>query len=89
MNANSFEKWIKDQLLSALPKKSLILMDNASYYSVREDGTKAPTFNTRKGEMISWLKANKIPFNENNKKPELYEIFKSKKPALVYKTDEY
>ena len=41
-------------------------------------GTKAPTSNTRKGEIISWLKANKIPFNENSKKPELYEIVKSK-----------
>jgi hypothetical protein len=33
--------------------------------------------------MISWLKANKIPFNENRKKPELYEIVMSKKPAPV------
>jgi hypothetical protein len=56
---------------------------------LREDGTKAPTSNTRKGEMISWLKANKIPFNENWKKPEIYEIVMSKKPAPVYKIDEY
>jgi hypothetical protein len=48
---------------------------------LREDGTKAPTSNTKKGEMISWLKVNKIPFNEDNKKPELYEIVKSKKPS--------
>ena len=74
MNAKSFEKLIKYQLLPALPKKSLIIMDNASYHSVREDGTKAPTSNTWKSEMISWSKANKIPFNENSKKPELYEI---------------
>ena len=31
MNSNLFEKWIKDQLLSALPKNSIIIMDNASY----------------------------------------------------------
>jgi hypothetical protein len=68
----------------ALPRKNIIIMDNDSYNSVREDGTKAPTSNTRKGEIISWLKVNKIPFNENNKKPELYEIVKSKKPAPVY-----
>ena len=74
MNAKSFEKLIKYQLLPALPKKSLIIMDNASYHSVREDGTKAPASNTRKGEMIYGSKANKIPFNENSKKPELYEI---------------
>jgi hypothetical protein len=29
---------------------------------LREDGTKAPTSNTKKGEMISWLKVNKISF---------------------------
>jgi hypothetical protein len=31
MNSNLFEKWIKDQLLWALPKNSIIIMDNASY----------------------------------------------------------
>jgi hypothetical protein len=82
MNANIFEKWIKDQLLPALPIFFLIIMDNDSYNSVREDGTKAPTSNAKKGEMISWLKVNKIPFNENSKKPELYEIVKSKKPSI-------
>jgi hypothetical protein len=79
----------KRSVIAGLVKIFLIIMDNDSYNSVREDGTKAPTSNTKKGEMISWLKVNKIPFNENSKKPELYEIVKSKKPAPVYKIDEY
>ena len=32
MNAKSLEKLIKYQFLPALPKKSLIIMDNASYH---------------------------------------------------------
>jgi hypothetical protein len=72
----------KRSVIAGLVKIFLIIMDNDSYNSVREDGTKAPTSNTKKGEMISWLKVNKIPFNENSKKPELYEIVKSKKPSI-------
>jgi hypothetical protein len=79
----------KRSVIAGLANFFLIIMDNDSYNSVREDGKKAPTSNTWKGGMISWLKVNKIPFNENNKKPELYEIIKSKKPAPVYKIDEY
>lgn len=55
MNSKIFEKWVNEQLESALPEKSLIIMDNASYHSVREEGTKTPTSNSRKGDMISWL----------------------------------
>ena len=72
----------KRSVIAGLVKIFLIIMDNDSYNSVREDGTKAPTSNAKKGEMISWLKVNKIPFNENSKKPELYEIVKSKKPSI-------
>jgi transposase len=39
MNSKIFEKWVNEQLDPALPRKSLIIMDNASYHSVREDGT--------------------------------------------------
>ena len=71
----------KRSVIAGLANFCLIIMDNDYYNSVREDGTKAPTSNTWKGEMISWFKANKIPINENSKKPELYEIVKSKKPS--------
>ena len=51
MNSNIFMKWIVDQLSPVLPANSTIVMDNASYHSIREEGTKAPTTATRKGEM--------------------------------------
>jgi hypothetical protein len=40
---------LEEQLVPALPPKSLVVMDNASYHSVIKDGTKAPTSATRKG----------------------------------------
>ena len=88
MNSVIFNKWVKEQLVPALPPKSLV-MDNASYHSVIKEGTKAPTSATRKGDMQKWLKDKKIPFDGKMKKTELYEIIKLKKPEPVYKTDEF
>ncbi|XP_074648979.1 uncharacterized protein LOC141904300 [Tubulanus polymorphus] len=35
MNGEDFEKWFKETLLPKLPPNSVIVMDNASYHSVR------------------------------------------------------
>ena len=78
MNAKIFEKWVKEQLEPVLSPKSLVVMDNASYHSVREDGTKAPTSNSLKGDMINWLeKKNNVPFDKKRERKKLYEIIKS------------
>lgn len=89
MNSVIFNKWVEEQLVPALPPKSLVVMDNASYHSVIKEGTKAPTSATRKGDMQKWLKDKKIPFDGKMKKTELYEIIKLKKPEPVHKTDEF
>lgn len=89
MNSKIFEKWVKEQLEPVLPPKSLVVMDNASYHSVREEGTKAPTSNSLKGDMINWLEKNNVPFDKKSKKPELYEIIKSKKQPPIYKVDKF
>jgi hypothetical protein len=39
-------------------------MDNASYHSVREEGTKTPTSNSRKGDMINWLTKKQYKFQQ-------------------------
>ena len=57
MNSVLFNKWVEEQLVPALPHKSLVVMDNASYHSVIKEGIKAPTSATRKGDMQKWLKA--------------------------------
>jgi hypothetical protein len=54
-NSVIFNKWVEEQLVPALPPKSLVVMDNASYHSVIKEGTKAPTSATRKGDMQKWL----------------------------------
>ncbi|CAG2246402.1 unnamed protein product [Mytilus edulis] len=81
MNGKVFEQWVEKQLVPALPPKSLIVMDNASYHSVRVDGTKAPTSNSRKGDMKDFLNKHGLKFDSKFTKPKLYEIIKSKKIA--------
>ena len=51
MNSVIFSKWVEEQLVPALPPKSLVVMDNASCHSVIKEGAKAPTSATRKGDM--------------------------------------
>ncbi|XP_063416585.1 uncharacterized protein LOC134698835 [Mytilus trossulus] len=89
MNGKVFEQWVEKQLVPALPPKRLIVMDNASYHSVRVDGTKAPTSNSRKGDMKDFLNKNGLEFDSKFTKPKLYDIIKSKKIAPVYKVDEF
>lgn len=62
-------------------------MDNASYHSIRQKGTKPPTSATRKAEMQEWLNKNNINFDIRSIKPKLYNI-KQNKPDPVYEIDE-
>ena len=64
-------------------------MDNASYHSIRVEGTKPPTSNSRKGEMTECLTKLEVQFDSKSTKPKLYEIIKSKKIDSVYKVDEF
>ena len=60
MNYVIFNKWVEEQLVPALPPKSLVVMDNASYHSVIKEGTKAPTSATRKEVCKGGSKTNKF-----------------------------
>ncbi|CAG2202885.1 unnamed protein product [Mytilus edulis] len=64
-------------------------MDNASYHSVRVEGTKPPTSNSRKGDMVDFLNKLGVEFDMKKTKPKIYEIIKSKKIDPVYKVDEF
>jgi hypothetical protein len=77
LNSVIFNKWVKEQLVPALPPKSLV-MDNASYHSVIKEGTKAPTSATRKGDMQKWLKDKKFlkTNSHSGKKPILHPACK-------------
>ena len=73
MNGEVFTEWVNKQLIPALPEKSLVVMDNAPYHSMRAEENKCPTSNTRKANMQEWLSKNGIEFGLDMKKPELYE----------------
>lgn len=77
MNGETFMNWIVNQLLPALNKlngKCVIIMDNAPYHSVVLD--KPPTVSSKKSKMTDWLTQNKIAFNENSTKHQLWEIIR-------------
>lgn len=63
MNADTFEKWGKEQLISNLPadKQYWIIMDNASYHSRLLD--KCPNKNALKKEYQEWLTMRGVPFD--------------------------
>jgi len=52
MNGETFLNWMKN-VLPLLKENCVIVMDNASYHSVKID--KAPTSATRKTDIIKWL----------------------------------
>ena len=58
MNLENFRKWFSESLLPNMPARSLIVMDNAPYHNVYEEGAFYPTTATKKAELQSWLLAN-------------------------------
>lgn len=58
MNFDNFQKWFRESLLPNIPARSLIVMDNASYHNVYEEGAFYPTTATRKADLQSWLVTN-------------------------------
>lgn len=78
MNGKHFQEWLENKVFPNVPPKSTIIMDNASYHSVRCE--KVPTSNNKKGEMQEWLKCQNVPFCDKLMKTELYELIKIHKP---------
>ena len=62
MNANVFENWFLEKLIPNLPEKSVVILDNASYHCRQVD--KTPNMNTRKAEMLDFMKRNSITVPE-------------------------
>ena len=75
MNANVFENWFLEKLIPNLPEKSVVILDNASYHCHQVD--KIPNMNTRKAEMLDFMKRNSITVPEPlPTKPVLLELIK-------------
>lgn len=86
MDADRFEQWF-ESILPKLTKGSVVVLDNAPYHSRRLE--KFPTTAWRKGEIIDWLRAKNIKFEESMLKIELLNIARIHKPNMIrYVVDE-
>ncbi|KAL0902501.1 hypothetical protein ABMA27_000355 [Loxostege sticticalis] len=72
MNFENYVTWLTEKLLPNLPEKAVIVMDNASYHNTRS--STIPTSNSRKADMQKWLTENGIPFDEQARRIELYDL---------------
>ncbi|XP_077283238.1 uncharacterized protein LOC143909211 [Arctopsyche grandis] len=67
MNAINYQKWIKEKLVPNLQPQSVIVIGNASYHNVMSEPM--PTSNSRKADMLAWLRKFNIPYPEKCTKP--------------------
>ncbi|GBP23220.1 hypothetical protein EVAR_82385_1 [Eumeta japonica] len=77
MNSENYERWLRTKLIPNLPPNSVVIVDNASYHNKQLDA--APTSNTKKVDMQTWLRQKEIQFEESMLKPELYNLIKKYK----------
>lgn len=87
MNHEIFKKWFSEKLLPNIPKRSLIILDNASYHNALAEMS-APTPACSKARIRSWLEANKVPCGEDWVKAELLDILRRMAPEPTYAIDE-
>ena len=91
MNGSVFSRWVRSQLVPALPPCSVIVMDNASYHSVQAATSKPPTSATKKADMQQWLRDQGVRCDDRMTRARLYELIKLKKAGQrpVYQVDTY
>ena len=82
-NEKVFMKWYTDNL-PVLTRSSAIIIDNASFHSIRTSGTETPTCALHKGQIKDKLERQNIVFGERMLKPELYAIVQRHKHQFQY-----
>ncbi|XP_048250644.1 uncharacterized protein LOC125378733 [Haliotis rufescens] len=89
MNSQVFTAYVEEQLLLALPDKSLVVTDNAPYHSCRDPIKCCPTSNSTKGdhEICQWLDNNRIARPTKAKKNDYYQMVLQNKPPPSYLID--
>lgn len=88
MNAKIFNSWMKDTLLPALDRPSVLVMDNASYHNCLTEESKVPNSASTKDDIKRWLEQKGIPYDANAFKPELLRIVTLNKPSKKFEVDE-
>ena len=87
MNWDNFSKWFETQLLPNIPPRSLIILDNAKYHNVLEDGF-FPSSNSTKVQLRSWLTRNGYAWREDMLKSELLALCTREAPVPEYRLDQ-
>lgn len=87
MNWDLFKKWFTEMLLPNIPKRSIIIMDNAPYHNILSKHS-PPTPQSSKKKIREWLEQNKVYCREDCLKPELIEVLAKMAPEPVYAVDE-
>ena len=87
MNWELFKKWFAEMLLPNIPKRSLIVMDNAPYHNILSENS-PPTAQSSKKKIRDWLEHNKVYCRDDCLKPELVEVLAKMAPEPIYAIDE-
>lgn len=87
MDSDRFEEWFKTQLLPNVEEGTVVVLDNASYHSRKQE--KVPTSSSTKAEMQSWLTSKDIEYPDKSLKIELLQIINSVRENYTrYEVDE-
>lgn len=87
MNTKHFTEWLGKSVIPNVPKKSILVLDRATYHRAVCEETKNPTTSWRKSEIIKWLeeKGVELPDDVDTfgelKVPELRELASSNRVA--------
>lgn len=87
MNHDLFCRWLEERLLPNIPKKSLIIMDNAAYHNTLSKSS-APTSTSSKEKIKAWLESQNEVIDSSMLKAELIEILERKAPKPTFAVDE-
>lgn len=90
MNFERYITWFK-KILSLVPDKSVLVLDQAPYHKKRVEGTIMPTMAWLKGDIIAWLEKQHVELPGNAStfqvftKPQLIQLSKQKpvKPKYI------
>ncbi|KAJ8728903.1 hypothetical protein PYW07_006599 [Mythimna separata] len=77
MNFVNYEKWLQTQLIPNLSPNSVVVIDNAPYHNKLLNP--APSSNAKKAMMESWLVEKGILYENDMRKPQLYNLIKKNK----------
>ncbi len=86
MNWMNFSKWFEEQLIPNIPKRSIVILDNARYHNVLIKNF-FPSACSKKEQLQNWLNSNGHPWHENMLKSELLAFCKRFAPDPEYRLD--